>query len=94
MNKSITKYIIINKINNSFWTRTVHYGFTAYNKQVMDARFTDDLLDANFMSETQAKEQLKAFLSLEIEYLNILDPNLLTLTPVNVTYSIPLIEVK
>lgn len=89
MNESTTKYIVSDTSNESFWVKTVHYGFSADNKQVFDARFSNNLLFASFSdSELMAQSVINNFKNPNFNYINLPNLNSLKVVKVKITYSI------
>jgi hypothetical protein len=54
-------HIIWDPKNKFFWEENFHYGFGPNNREVFEARFTDNLMEATRMTKKHAKEVLKRF---------------------------------
>lgn len=92
MKQSVTRYVVMDSSNNSFWKITSFY----YNTKECAAylsSFTESLFEANLMSEEAAKETLELFkindhFTMSLDNLKVLklDINSLVVSPVSITY--------
>lgn len=89
MKQSIIKYVITDPFAKAFWVRTSYYGRAPDTLSIFSIVFTNNLTDANFMSEEKATETLKEF----FEFRHVIqdeatkvDTQSLVVSPITITY--------